>query len=159
MTQPDELEIQCVEIGKLVLLEMVLPNGKTFGEADSIDLANYGPTIEDMMAKLKPDTSLEDDAGLEDGSTPTADSDFITEEEDENPKGVIRMTTKGTMSSYLRPLRRRLKCSGRSPGPPPNAIYLASNDPPRCSGAGDFSKTLPTAQTRSALTDGSAILR
>lgn len=89
MTAPDELETECIEIGKLVLLGMVLPNGTTFGEADSLDLADYGPTIEDMIAKLKPDTSLEDDA-LEDGSTPTPDPDFITEEEDANPKGIVR---------------------------------------------------------------------
>jgi hypothetical protein len=41
-----------------------------------------------MIARLKPNI---DDVGLlEEGSTPTSDTDFISEREDENPKGVVR---------------------------------------------------------------------
>jgi Phage portal protein len=39
-------------------------------------------------ASIKPDTDEAD--LLEDGSTPTPDPDFITEEEDANPKGIVR---------------------------------------------------------------------
>ena len=43
----------------------------------------------DVIKQSGPEEEDEADL-LEDGSTPTPDPDFIDEEEDENPKGVVR---------------------------------------------------------------------
>lgn len=77
--------------GRSFLGDLLLPNGTRFGDAFPCDLLPYAHmTIDEIVASLAdPD---EDEADfIEDGSTPVPDeAEFISEEEDENPSGVIR---------------------------------------------------------------------
>jgi hypothetical protein len=82
------------EMSKYYVLDMLLPDGTRFGDAMPIDLAPYAnKTMEEIVALLA-DPDKDEGDFLEDGASPAPSSedgvDFISEEEDENPTGVIR---------------------------------------------------------------------
>lgn len=84
--------------GRSFIGDMLLPDGTPFGDAFPADLLPYADkTMDEIIASLSDPDEDEDEADfLEDGATPAPSdddddgADFISEEEDENPTGVIR---------------------------------------------------------------------
>lgn len=79
------------KIYKLDMLDMLLPNGTRFGDAMLVDLLNlnYADKTMDEIAELLVDAPDEDEAEFFEDGPNTTEPDFITEEEDENPSGVV----------------------------------------------------------------------
>ena len=87
----DDIHREYREIFKLDMLDMLLPDGTRFGDAFIVDLMPYADKTMDEIAALLVEAPDEDEADLlDDGDIPTSDTDFISEEEDKNPSGVVR---------------------------------------------------------------------
>ena len=77
--------------GRSFICDMLLPDGTCFGDATLSDLMPYADKTMDEIVALLVDPDEDEADFIEDGSTPAPDeADFISEEEDENPSGVVR---------------------------------------------------------------------